>query len=306
MSILGKFLPLLFLPIFFQCDRPEVASASLENPKQFSEYWDSGLAEIATYDLSQARYGKIHKGTATLIFVHEGFSGKKQVKSNSPVDPSGDVIPVLKLNMTKDFLTGVYPYKLMLSVFTPRASSPSSIKEVASIQEWCGTTFLQMNRKGNGYDFVSYSYFESEGDKKGRIENTILEDELWNRIRLAPEKLPQGKIRIFPSAFYLRFSHRDLASVFAEAKIEPVDTRTNRYIIRNLGWDRTLKIEFESAFPHHILGWEEEYPDSDFLSPAQKLITKATRRGLARMAYWEKHSPVDRSLRSELHLSTNE
>ena len=37
----------------------------------FNAYWYTGLAEITSYSLEQARYGEIHKGSAVLIFVSE-------------------------------------------------------------------------------------------------------------------------------------------------------------------------------------------------------------------------------------------
>jgi alkaline phosphatase len=47
---------------------------------------------------------------------------------------------VLKLNMTREFVTGVYPYNTMLSVFTPVEVEARSPKLTASVTEWCGQT----------------------------------------------------------------------------------------------------------------------------------------------------------------------
>nr|MBC8451166.1 hypothetical protein [Planctomycetota bacterium] len=57
----------------------------------------------------QARYGEVHAGQAVLIFVTEDLSRSKQVKLDSVAGAGDDRVPVLKLNLTKKFDTGVYP-----------------------------------------------------------------------------------------------------------------------------------------------------------------------------------------------------
>ena len=46
----------------------------------FDKYWYDGKAEISSYKLKQGRYGEIHRGTASLIFVTEPFSPQRFVK----------------------------------------------------------------------------------------------------------------------------------------------------------------------------------------------------------------------------------
>ena len=84
----------------------------------FKEHWYRGLAELARYELKQARYGETHEGDAVLIFVTEDFLPEEQVK----YEGSGrgtEVEKILKLNATRNFATGIYPYSVMTSVFTP-------------------------------------------------------------------------------------------------------------------------------------------------------------------------------------------
>ncbi|EQA45240.1 hypothetical protein LEP1GSC050_3494 [Leptospira broomii serovar Hurstbridge str. 5399] len=300
------FLTLLLFPLTLHCCHPSKSGYTpLSNAQEFSKYWDSGLAEITTFDLVQARYGNLNHGIATMIYVHEGFSDSKQVKLDFPENSPDDIVPVLKLNLTKDFLTGVYPYKLMLSIFTPRTELPRSLKEVVSVQEWCGTTYLQLNLDDKDYNLISFSYFETEGDRKSKIVESILEDEIWNRIRLAPEKLPTGKIRILPGLFYIRFVHRDPIPAVANAQIKKISEKISRYELEYPELKRTLKIDFESAFPYRIGGWEETYPDGDFRSEPRMLTTTAKFRRSSRIAYWERHFPADRILRNDLGLPIN-
>ena len=171
----------------------------------FGTYWYQGKAEITSYALEQARYGEIHKGHAVLIYVTEDFSGKKQVKLDRPEAAGDDRVKVLKLNFTKKFSTGLYPYSMMTSVFSP-VGDPRPLKVTTSSQEWCGHTFTQLNRIRDGYKVRQLSYFESEGDETTTFENAVTEDGLWTAIRLDPSGLPTGKIELIPGSMYLRLA----------------------------------------------------------------------------------------------------
>ncbi|MEM6772762.1 MAG: hypothetical protein AAF597_19445, partial [Bacteroidota bacterium] len=59
-------------------EQPTPSSAKMETiPGHFSgglsEYWYEGKAEINTYRLEQARYGELHPGQVSMIFVSEDF-----------------------------------------------------------------------------------------------------------------------------------------------------------------------------------------------------------------------------------------
>jgi len=53
------------------------------------------------------------------------------------------------------------------------------------------------NRRNFEIDF--HSYFESDADRKRSLEKKVLENELWNRLRISPENMPLGNIAIIPS-----------------------------------------------------------------------------------------------------------
>ena len=159
--------------------QPKSASSS-----DFNSYWYGGEAEITSYELEQARYGEVHKGTAVLVFVTEPFSKNKQVKLDNWRDQSEDNVSVLKLNMTKKFLTGIYPYSMMMSTFTPVSYDqyPQTFKVTTSSQEWCGHTWMQLNLQKKDYHLKAFSYFESEGDVEEKIGEVMIEDELWAKV----------------------------------------------------------------------------------------------------------------------------
>jgi len=264
--------------------------------KVFGDYWYQGQAEITSYHLEQARYGEIRDGDAVLVFVTEDFSEEKHVKLDNPKKVGDDAEKVLKLNLTKRFITGIYPYSMMTSVFTPvdQQYENPTIKITTTSQEWCGHTFTQMNRTKKGYKGKLYSYFESEGDQKFVLKDAIPEDELWNIIRLAPENLPTGKFNIIPGTIYQRISHCDYKVYEAKGTLKNSGTdKTVTYTVKYNDLDRTLSITFESTFPFKILSWEEKF---------KGLTTKARRNELLMIDYWNKNSKSDRSLRKKLGL----
>jgi hypothetical protein len=310
-KIMKYFNALCVLFVFTACTPSQSQNEKAERLPDFNGYWYAGEAEISSYELSQARYGEIHKGEAVMVFVTEPFSKSKQVKLDNWRDQSDDNVSVMKLNLTKKFLTGIYPYSMMMSTFTPVSGDkyPDPIKVTTSSQEWCGHTFMQLNLEDNNYRLRGFSYFESEGDVDINVPNVILEDELWTRVRLNPESLPVGKVELLPSTFYLRLRHQEAKPALANTLFSEMITSNfsssphSKYEIRYADRSRSLSIYFESTFPHTILGWEETYL-SGFGKP-EKLTTTAKRINTIKSAYWGKNSNKDRVIRKELGLSVD-
>ena len=304
-----KSIYLLIAILITSCGSSISQQPSNEKMQDFNSYWYAGEAELTSYELEQARYGEVHKGTSVLVFVTEPFSESKQVKLDDWRDQSKDNVSVLKLNMTKKFLTGIYPYSMMMSTFTPVSYDkyPHAFKVTTSSQEWCGHTWMQLNLDDENYRLQGFSYFESEGDVDYDFSKVLLEDELWTRIRLNPAGLPIGEISLLPSTFYLRLKHSANKVRQASAKLSTVsesDFSDQAHQMYELVFDdRSLSIYFENVFPYTILGWEEVY-SSGFGTP-QKLTTKAKRINTIKSAYWGKNSNADREIREELGLSTN-
>lgn len=260
----------------------------------FKKQWYAGMAEITRYELKQARYRDVHNGDAVLIFVTEDFLTDKQVKHERGDGPSTSV---LKLNATRKFTTGIYPYSIMTSVFTPVAPDQNhSLKVTTSVQEWCGHTFTQLNYRNNGYEASVRSYFQSEGDLDTTLPKAVLEDEIWTRIRLAPERLPMGEIQIIPGTQFQRLAHNLPKVQTATTELEEQDTKqTYRITYSTIG--RKLAITFEKDYPHAILGWEES-----FQRRGKWTTTTAQKTHSIKLDYWSKNSAEDVVYRKQLGL----
>lgn len=260
--------------------------------KEFNTYWYAGEAEITSYKLEQARYGEMRDGNAVLVFVTEDFLPHVQVKADNYNKTN---TPVLKLNATKNFNTGIYPYSIMQSTFYPVANNQHALKVSASIQEWCGHVYAQLNNRDR-FQITSHSYFQSEADQNFNIEKTWTENELWIKLRIDPKSLPTGNISIIPSLEHTRLKHVDIKSYDAIATLE-----NGVYKLSYPKLDRILKINYNVQFPYDILGWEDTVI-SGYGTNRKTLTTKATKLVALKSAYWGKNSNEDEVLREKLKL----
>ncbi len=264
--------------------------------EEFKKYWYAGDAEITSYKLVQARYGEYRDGTAMLIYVTEPFLKKEQVKAD---EHQADNIPVLKLNSTKNFLTGIYPYSIMTSSFYPVRDQGHALKVTFSMQEWCGHVYGQLNNRDK-FEIEAHSYFESEGDQKLQFDKTTLENELWNQIRLEPKELPVGDLEIIPSFEYIRLVHKALKPYKASATLL-VEGAVATYEIKYPELERTLKINFNASFPYEIQEWAETYKGG-FGNNAELMTTTGKKLKMIKSPYWTKGSNTFVTLRDTLGL----
>lgn len=311
MSFISKYklyslIPIAFLGILLVSAIPSSnPNSSISNkqtkPTVFDKYWYQGKAEISSYQLVQARYGELRKGTAVLVFVTEPFSKSKQVKLNNTERNALDVVKILKLNLLKKFTTGIYDYSILQSIFTPIDIEQynHSIKVSTSIQDWCGHSYTQLNLQKYKYKVSLRSYFETEGDQEFQIEQTMLEDEIWNLIRIAPKTLPIGDVQIIPNMATARLRHAAIAIEDAFASHQPHENEKHLmcYQLSFPLSQRSLEIYYHKKFPHEIEGWKETYIDN-----GKKLSSTATRTKTILSDYWNKVQLNDHSLRKELGL----
>ena len=309
-----KIILILFISIIsFNCENNLVVEkASTATSEKFAKYWYNGKAEITSYKLQQARYGEMHEGTAVTIFVTEDFSNKKHVKLEDPQSVSNDVVCVLKLNLTKQFNTGIYPYSMMLSVFKPIniGNCEHALKVTASSQEWCGNTFTQVDVAKDTYKVKLFSYFETEGTQEHELPLTWMEDELWTLLRINPASLPIGNIKMIPGLLQQRLLHTNIQAEDATASLMTIseipawlgaENNLMSYSIAYKEKQRRLTIYFSKIFPHAIAGWEESYPDG-FGKDKKILTTRAIKAKTLMIDYWNHHDNSDTTLRDSLDL----
>ena len=312
-KILLAFLILITPLVFISCEVKasskgnEIVNAeSLKNnseiakPKplslEFKEYWYAGEAEITSYKLEQARYGELREGHAVLIFVTEQFLADKQVKADRS---NSENIPVLKFNSTKKYFTGIYPYSIMSSSFYPVQDNQHAVKISSSIQEWCGHVYAQLNNRED-FEYEVHSYFEGEADQEFKMEKNILENELWNKLRINPNGLPQGELEVIPSMEFIRLTHKKIKPYKAIGSLTQKGEMSS-YSVTFPELERSLTINFSTTFPYTIESWSDEFK-SGFGANAKTLKSKATKIKTITTPYWRQNSNADIVLRESLGL----
>jgi hypothetical protein len=298
-------------PLFAQpVEVIEVAPFAAEHGT-FGTYWYQGLAELDRYELEQSRYGELHAGEAVLIFVTEEFDEAVQVKWEHGA--RDHVVPIFKLNAYRRFYTGIYPYSLLTSVFVPvQGGNPNPLKLTFSAQEWCGHTYTQINRRsGAQYAIEARSYFQDEADQELVLPEVTSEDELFVRIRRAPETLPIGTFDTLPALHALRLLHLPFELQPATGTLEDVpssphsDAPARLYTLSYANFSRVLRVWFEPAFPHRILAWEEE--QNALFNPgggeAEPLTTRAVLTRSILVDYWTRNGRGDAVWREILGLT---
>lgn len=277
---------------------PTPAQLAAQHPT-FDTYWYQGVAELTRYDLRQARYGNQYRGEAVLVFVTEDFLPKRQVKLEHGEAP--DAISVLKLNAYRRFYTGIYPYTIMTSSFTPvRPPGTPTLKVSNTVQEWCGQVYSQINRREDGLHALLHSYFQDDADQKMVLPEAPLEDGIWAQIRIDPSKIEEGEREIVPGLHYIRLRHKALRAYPAkvrrlpDAETELVDHPVAALELHYPALARTLTIYYEPVFPYVIQAWEET------VGPQR---TTAVRTHVIVDDYWHHNSPDDAAYRDALGLT---
>jgi len=237
-----------------------------------------------SYKMKHIRYGELHEGTAVLVYVTEPFSKSSNTKADNQ---SKSNIPVLKLNTTKKFTTGIYPYSIMTSTFFPFENGNASLKISSSMQEWCGMSYMEMTNKKN-YIFKLDSYFEGASFAEKKVEKTILEDDLWSLIRLNPELLPIGEQAVVPSLAFLRLRHKETKAYKAIISLKDTPDGGKEYKLEYPELNRSISISFAAEMPNAILGWEESYPSG--YGAGQKMLTStAELQKTVKTDYWNQN-----------------
>lgn len=268
------------------------------------DYWNQGKAELNRYDLQQNRYESLHPGEVVLIFVKEDFLTDRQVKNDYYRNPNST--PVLKTNQIRRFTTGLYDYSVMTSVFTPMDGSETS-KVTFSAQDWCGQVFGQINYRDGAYHHQLYSYFESEGDVTESAKADLLEDELFNQIRLLGPEVPTGTFALIPSMTYLRLRHQPFAPYRADLSLSPYqgeDLQGEDLLVYTAEFpelDKQSRIVFEGVAPFRIVAFTETYPSA---FDGIERTTQANLTDSIFEPYWEQNSAEDTILRRRLGLES--
>lgn len=239
--------------IIFQQDKPQTpqnvtVAINQEINTIFQKYWKMQGVETTKFILKQ---DSLLIGEATLSYSIKDF-GKDQ--------PNGTV-KSLFANFTQKILQGSYNYSENSTVLLPLNSTLYShaLSIVSSSQSNDGTDFLYFQPKPKSYLFVGRNSIKPEKEIHKITEKGNLEDEIWAKIRMNPDALPQGEIEIIPSLGYWNKIHKSPSTQEVKAELKDIE-RTKKLKIYSLDYPelkRKLAIIFEAVSPYQIVEFRE-------------------------------------------------
>lgn len=291
-----------------------------EAPADFWAHWGDGKAELDGYRYTARRYGELRTGEEVQVWVTEDFTASGLVKSDGG---HGDEFPVLKLNDIRRFQTGLYDYHLLQSVFVRadgRQPLGVPIKQVLSVDEWCGAAFEELSVRDGSIHGVRHSYFDGEGDRSWDDEPVppmgVLADALPYLARgllgdpVQPGTTVAVKLRL--SLVDQRLAHRAAAWVPATlsraAEVESLEVPAGTFAVRRFevavddpacatasgiaadGTTCHATWWVEEAQPHRIVRWSRDNGEDAVLT------------GSFRGAYWSMHGEGEERQRERLGL----
>ena len=271
---------------------------------EFWEWWGDGQAELSGYRMVVGRYGAPREAELALIYVTEPHDRRTWIKDDHVEEPHR--VNVMKLNQNVAFLTGIYPYAVMTSVFAPvdryRTEPFSPVRIVHSVQEWCGAYSHLVWPGPDRYRSLRLSYFAHEGERIREVEADgplLYEDALLVQLRELDGPFAGGgdwEGMLVPELWRLRAGHRGTDPVPARITREEgvhehqgQEVPVTRFTLQAGDYERVFEVERDP--PRRILGWSTSTGEE-----AELLATE-------RLAYWELNRPGDESWRETLGLS---
>lgn len=261
----------------------------------FARVWFDGKAELSGYEALVPRYGELRRAELVTIYVTEPLDRRTWIKDDDAKEP--DRVTVLKLNESLKFLTGLYPYSVLTSVFAPvddwQGERFSPVKLSLSAQEWCGHVFCALWPGKEGFLLHVDSYFASEGERTETLpapEGALYEDALLIQLRELDGPFAGGgdwSGALIPALWRIRRAHQPAKAVPATIKRTSEGEET-RFVLDAGDYRRTFLVE--KAPPRRVLAWTSSDGEAVKLAKTERL------------AYWKMNAPGNEARRAEIGL----
>ena len=228
--------------------QPVVLAINQETNSVFQKYWKTKGIETTKFTLKQ---DSLLIGEATLLYT---------LKDLSKDQPNG-VIHALASNFSQKISQENYKYSensiAIIPLNTPLYSHALSI--VSSSQSNDGSDFFSFQPKPTSYLFVGRNSVEPEKEIRKITEKGNLEDEIWAKIRMNPEGLPQGETEVIPSLGYWNKVHKSPSAQEVKAELKDLAgaVKLKIYSLDYPTLKRKLEFIFEANFPFQIIEFRE-------------------------------------------------
>jgi hypothetical protein len=256
--------------VFQKKTTPKAVAQEPSETAEFKAYWPIRAkpvrSETTTYQLWQLQGRDTLEGTATLTFRVVNFRTDEQLIATTD-EGLARAVPVLATERR----WRIGEEGTSTSVFTPFGDLrfPNTLKVSASVQDLGEHHYRQISYRNNGYQVRTQTDRETNVPSEYATDEALLEDELWNRIRLNPAALPTGDLRLLSSAGAAHHPKPAEATATLDTArgaawsrlVGATDTRQAviAYRIDYKADKQSLTIYFGAMFPYWIVGWEQTY-----------------------------------------------
>lgn len=265
----------------------------------FGRVWFAGDAEMNAYRAVVPRYGEPRAAELVLVYVTEPLNRRTWIKDD---DARGDDrVGALKLNVSLKFTTGVYPYSVFTSVFSPYGDWGrerfSPVKITLTAQEWCGHVFHGIWPGEDRFTSQLFSYFAQEGEARAEVPTApgaLYEDALLIQLRELEGPFAGGRDwrgEVVPALWRTRRRHRGggpEAATITRARASVDGVEANRFTLRYGDIERVFDVESSGA--RRVLGWRTNDGEEVHLLRS------------VRMPYWQLNHNADLPRRAEIGL----
>jgi hypothetical protein len=275
----------------------------------FEARWHDGRAELDGYRYTVTRYGQPRQGQAVMIYVTEPWSLSKRVKVEDASKHPADVFEVLKLNIVRDFQTGIYDYNTMVSLFV-KTEDFSPVQLTFTSAEWCGNVYAKVEFGDRALNETLFSYFEDESGTRSLElpRDGVAQDALFVLLRgFKGEFLKPGEKRTIPflsGILESRLRHQTLR--WTSAQIERAPQAVSVRVPAG-DWSNAVYYELNAEDGRTGRFWVEPDGDGRLLKwswtfSGREASESGELTGTMRTAYWKENGPGDEKLLHPLGL----
>ncbi len=260
----------------------------LAEDRVFQDRWHAGEAEVDHYALRRDHLGETREGDALLL-----FGVRPRPDETAGIAPRG--FEVVRIER---WVGGIVDHDVWSSATTAErvTDARATLAASASLHRWTGHSWADAEASADGLRLRTKSA-GAASITESDAGDAWTEDELFHRIRLAPDSFPSRRVRLVPGMVALCTGGSQPVAGWAELRVEPAGEGEKKLVVEYVASPRRLEIRFEAAFPHGILGWREEVPIAGGVE-----VVEAKRTHTRMLAWWKMTARSHESLRAAIGL----
>jgi len=257
----------------------QAAGPAVHDPLGFAQHprWSDGKAEVARYAAVRTIYGGEREFELIRIAVREPYDPARRVKPDTSRPGAVDAIKTVAVHEVPSGKP--YAYRQQVICRVAQADPRHLFDATSSSQEWCGSTFSLLVRRGAGFEREAHCYFDGLGDWTDRVRgDALVEDQLPFVVRgLSPDTTLT--LQVLPSILTNKAAPTRPVEATLSCRERGVEKTVPACTFRCAHW----VLEVAGAERHFWVAEDDTRP----LVAFDDGITRGELRSVERDAYWQ-------------------